>query len=110
MALPPALLYLGPVTAGLFGGAVFLLREGLRRLLLPGELPRWERTTLVRLAAATGRVVLAGSAAGFVALASGLVSGSPAWHLVAAAVFVVTLGQACFFRNRLVAQRSASTT
>jgi GGDEF domain-containing protein len=93
--LPPALLYLGPVTAGLFGGAVFLLREGLRRLLLPGDLPRWERTTLVRLAAATGRVVLAGCAAGFVALASGLAGGSAAWHLVAAAAYVVTLATLC---------------
>ncbi len=95
VALPAALLSLGPVSAGLFGGAVFLLREGLRRLLLAGDLPRLERTTLVRLTAATGRVVLAGCAAGFVALASGLASGSAAWHLVAAGAFVVTLAALC---------------
>ena len=91
VALPPALLHLGPLAGGLFGGAVFLLREALRRLLLPGELPRLERTTLVRLAAATGRVALASCAAGFVTLASGLTTGTLIWHLVAAGSFVTTL-------------------
>ena len=91
VALPAALLYLGPVAAGLFGGGVFLLREGLRRLLLSGDLPRWERTTLVRLAAATGRVALAGCVAGLVALASSVARGSPSWHLLAGGTFVVTL-------------------
>jgi diguanylate cyclase (GGDEF)-like protein len=95
VALPAAVLYLGPVAAGLFGGAVFLLREGLRRMLLPGELPRWERTTMMRVAAATGRVVLAGCAAGLVALASGFAGGSAAWHLVAAGAFIVTLSALC---------------
>ncbi len=95
VALPAALLYLGPVTAGLFGGVVFLLREGLRRMLLAGELPRWERTTLIRMAAATGRVALAGCAAGFVALASGLTRGSAGWHLIAVGAFVITLAALC---------------
>ncbi len=95
VALPPALVHLDPLTAGLFGGGVFLLREGLRRLLLAGELPPWERTTLVRLAAATGRVVLAICAAGFVALASGLPPGSPSWHLVTAGAFLIGLAAFC---------------
>jgi diguanylate cyclase (GGDEF)-like protein len=91
VALPVALLHLGPVAAGLFGGGVFLLREGLRRLLLSGELPRWERTTLLRLVAATGRVALSGCAAGVVALASGFAGGTPAWHLATAGTFVLML-------------------
>ena len=91
VALPAALLHLGPVAAGLFGGGVFLLREGLRRMLLSGDLPRWERTNLARLAAATGRVTLAGCAAGFVALASGVARGTLGWNLVAGGAFVVTL-------------------
>ncbi|MFQ5350067.1 MAG: diguanylate cyclase [Thermoanaerobaculia bacterium] len=95
VALPAALLHLSPVAAGLFGGGVFLLREGLRRLLLPGELPRWERTSLVRVAAATGRVALAGCAAGFVALLAGLSGGSLGWHLAAAGTFVVVEGALC---------------
>jgi diguanylate cyclase (GGDEF)-like protein len=90
-ALPAALLHLGPLVGGLFAGAVFLLREGGRRLLLSGELPRWERTNAVRLATATGRVALAGCTAGFVALLSGEPSGTLIWHLVAATGFVVTL-------------------
>ena len=93
--LPPALLHLAPLAAGLFGGAVFLLREALRRVLLSGELPPWERTTLARLAAATGRVVLAVCAAGLVAAASGLTRGSPVWHLAAAGAFVLTLAALC---------------
>jgi len=95
LALPPALIHLGPVGAGLFGAAVLLLREGLRRMLLAGDLPRWERTSLIRAAAASGRVALAGCAAGFVALASGLAAGSPAWHLVAGGTFVVSLVALC---------------
>jgi diguanylate cyclase (GGDEF)-like protein len=91
VALPAALLHLGPVTAGLFGGAVFLLREGLRRMLLPGELPLLERTTLVRMAAATGRVALAGCAAGLVVGAVDIDGGAVAWHLVAGGSFVVIL-------------------
>ncbi len=89
--LPPALLHLPPLTAGLFAGAVLLLREGGRRLLLPGELPRLQRTSATRMAAAAGRLALAGLAAGLVAGSAGLTPGTPLWHLAAGGTYLACL-------------------
>ncbi len=89
-ALPPALVQLGPVAGGLFAAAVLLLREAARRLLLPGELPPLERTTVARLAATAGRLAVAGIAAGLAALAAAPAGGAVA-QLAGAGAYLAVL-------------------